>query len=895
MPAAAVVILATSLSSPHLGTFFGLPGWMGPHDVPSARTYGSPDALNATHRVDTTALRGVSAVFEGWAERCYYVHAGPSNEWDVAKYGPADPLNFRFESDIYPPAFVWQPDTNRVANCGTRRFVEYGHLSRLAEAVAWPDARCNLSEATRVWRPGWRHPYGSYYGSPMWSSTLFDLHSESPLPVFGWSRPGTGLSLREWGESAITWDNVAPSVRPGEFDWGVSYDYTTVLAADMLRDVWWGETDPDRYCPDRWELPEGETTETIVSGPYDLPVIRHEVRRCPVEFGASEVLFGSPSPAVIGGSLDTAVRAALESLFPTGGFRGTLLGVVTVERGPDMSIGRDVAVSVTFGRMKLTDSDRHVYSAGPFPLGVDTILTDILADPDSQYSVVATGASDPCPLNLEFSVYVAELPHSIVVSYPHPVGKPAASTFNVAYVETEVLVTNNVCKVHGVGTNATRRLVTDQIAGLGQCLSALDRTYARMEASVDSATERNFARTIFYESEPMDVTASYFEGDTGYADSEIMFHGFSAVRTATNDSVRALGGRHHVYAGVSYTTTGCGGDVVGSGDGGYVTAGSYEDLLRAVTDGGLRPLNEGRTVRVLITTMGVSAAYGVEVRAYVVDGDRWSPTMSGWLRPTSMTIKDAVCTAYYERSYSYERTNLASYGLRGDEDDRQILYPGSFDRVREATLWHVDSVLFEEGGGPSNTLMSVMYVDSLDSSPADRYSWRVDQRANKSTYGSHSALDYLLRAVFSDLAETCDRLVSQSVGVPDYQSPADMIPMDAGDLSLDGRFGLCRVNGRVPVFRLIGPEAEYTVRFPSDSSPDAGKMFLLTDSGEREVTSDELRGYVSLHTSPAGWGENVPPDQRRPACRDSYGARANAKVSGLSRVDWAWGALRRGD
>lgn len=898
-----IAILATSLSSPYLGTFFEVPGWMGQASVASDRTYGSPDATNATHRIDVTALRAVNAIFEGFAERCYYTHAGPSNDWDVATYGPLAESRFWFavpqnpddhSYDIWHPWFVWRPDTNRVANAGTRRFVEYEHLQGLAGTLARPGPGYELEYITNIERPNWRHLMSGYAGGAVrFSSTLFDRFSQNPLPTFDWSAPGEVLTPRDWGEAALDWHFAAnPENTDDEFSWKFvdGSEVADVIANHMLNDLSWGEPPSvASYCPQVWTNVT-DTTEQIISKPYDIWNKWKEDAKVVGETTAEYILVDHP-PSF---GLDSYVAYEIvnhygydpmPSSFHVSAVFGEPLGFYWWE-------GR-VRVYAYCDEIVVSPSEGDPFSI--FGISIDLFdaeWPETVVDPPSLH------VTENIPMAVGFDYensygYPVMVWGSFTASCPEP--------YHLADLVYEVTKSNNVCKVHGVGTNDTRRLVTDQAAGLGQCLSAIDRTFARMDASVSEGVERDYLRTIRYESEPQDITATSFKYGIGYVDSEVMFSGFSVTDDTTNDTTHVVGGRDHVYAGCSKTSTSVPIAVVGARKTGttvFVTAGDVWDALIGFRPGD--PLEQDYDGYVEFNG-GEIFEDGVECVATIAD---WTGSIVDWKsgleRPYTFTVTNVQAVASYSRGYAYGRTRLDSFGFRGDVDDKQIIYPGDFTRVREATLWHIDSRLREAGSADLYYGMRDAYVTSL-SPPEKRFTWSVQQRAVSRPYARPDELSQMYSTLFYDCLTECDEWVSITIGAGDYRIPGEVVPMAAGDVSLDGNVGLSwddpeAEDRKVPVWEYSIIEARYHVVFPKGSEM-GDPMYVITDDGkmvEAPETGLTTHGMIEVHVE-GDWGSHVPPEERGSSRPDSYGARANVKVSGLSRVDWDWGALRRED
>jgi len=238
------------VSSPQLGTFFAIPGWM-TASVTSSRTFGSCDATNFTHRVDPTALAAANACFEAYSERTYFAHAGQSNIWNEAVYGPrctgSDKHEFRFALPTNAPSpFAYAPDTNRVV--ATRRLVEYGNLNSLANALM-------SFRFIGIERPNWwKEANGWYDHGIRWSSTLFDgLETNygtlaEPLPLISWCGPSSFLSSR----SSTKWSDCAPYFRQATngnvLEWCEPYGGDINLAWEALDEVSYGEP-PTSYVP----------------------------------------------------------------------------------------------------------------------------------------------------------------------------------------------------------------------------------------------------------------------------------------------------------------------------------------------------------------------------------------------------------------------------------------------------------------------------------------------------------------------------------------------------------------------------------------------------------------------------------------------------------------------
>ena len=277
------LLLAVSISSPEIGTFFDLNG-MVPGSVPANRTFGSADAEVSTHRLDPQEQAAVIAVFEAYFERVYYGNAGLSNEWDAVQYGPTcrygtglDRFQFNTRAPDGRSSFHYEPDTNRVIR--TRRLAEYGNIRALCyllhsespgEFGGGPDAFLS------IYRPLWTRTDGD--GNvlrPRWSSSLFDGletehgRPETEFPEIGWCDKGTFLCRGSaggakdpyyWANLTLIWNNLA--VGGADFvNWAYPWSDSGCMVEDMMWRIQFGDPphgndmQRDGYLPQGYALP----------------------------------------------------------------------------------------------------------------------------------------------------------------------------------------------------------------------------------------------------------------------------------------------------------------------------------------------------------------------------------------------------------------------------------------------------------------------------------------------------------------------------------------------------------------------------------------------------------------------------------------------------------------
>lgn len=271
------VILAASLYSPYLGTFFNLPSWL-PTSVASSRTYGSDDATNLTHRIDPTAIAAVNALFEGWTERCYYFNEGRDNRWDEGYYGPADDMTkVSMFLPSWPgdhPAWGYPEGTNGRAVV-TRRFIDYENFVGLATAIGMlgNNEGIDLDAAMHLYRSTWDKTWSDPHNI-MISSRQFDalfLGVDHWLPSFSWGPWPSRVSPDDWGRAALTWHNVR---RDGAFDWRLADANWKDIGYRAIEEVNFGEPPfhdgiPVSVCARNFII--SESTRDVIGCVYSSP------------------------------------------------------------------------------------------------------------------------------------------------------------------------------------------------------------------------------------------------------------------------------------------------------------------------------------------------------------------------------------------------------------------------------------------------------------------------------------------------------------------------------------------------------------------------------------------------------------------------------------------------
>ena len=129
----AALLLAATLTSENLGTFFEWPDWKTnnlPNNIPSYATIGSDDISEM--RYTSNLVANAYATMEGAYERVYYAFCTDTNKWDVPLYGPRDTLGFLRSGNHGPE---WDYPTNRALR--TPRFIEAVNLFRMVKELTF--------------------------------------------------------------------------------------------------------------------------------------------------------------------------------------------------------------------------------------------------------------------------------------------------------------------------------------------------------------------------------------------------------------------------------------------------------------------------------------------------------------------------------------------------------------------------------------------------------------------------------------------------------------------------------------------------------------------------------------------------------------------------------------
>lgn len=211
----ATLLLAATLFSEDIGTFFKWPDWETnnlPRSISSSATLGSDDMREM--RYTSNLVANAYATMEGAYERVYYAYCTDTNRWDVSYYGPRDTHGFTRGIDR---RLTWDYPTNRVI--ATRRFVEADNLF-------------DMTKEMPCFRKTYSIPHIAFFQPYHWQ-TRWPERSE--LGYASQNAVNTDMTV-VWS-SSILGDKFLPS-----FDWRETFadnfrDYAPMLAALYVDDL----------------------------------------------------------------------------------------------------------------------------------------------------------------------------------------------------------------------------------------------------------------------------------------------------------------------------------------------------------------------------------------------------------------------------------------------------------------------------------------------------------------------------------------------------------------------------------------------------------------------------------------------------------------------------------
>jgi hypothetical protein len=277
----AALLLAATLLSEDLGTFFKWPEWETnnlPQNIPSFATLGSDDIREM--RYTSNLVVNAYATMEGAYERVYYAFCTDANKWDESYYGPRDPLVFLRGATRRP---VWDYPTNRVIT--TRRFIEADNLFEMTKEMPCFRKTYSIPHIAFFqpyhWRTRW--PERSELGYASQSAVIPDMTVVWSSSVLG----DSFLPSFDWRETfADNFQNYAPMLATLYVDDLFILTNTTYLGfsdrgqnafiENAFSEVDYPEmTEESPYygkidAPNHWN--EEYTFATLITNAYDLPL-----------------------------------------------------------------------------------------------------------------------------------------------------------------------------------------------------------------------------------------------------------------------------------------------------------------------------------------------------------------------------------------------------------------------------------------------------------------------------------------------------------------------------------------------------------------------------------------------------------------------------------------------
>ena len=486
MTCALLLAVHCSLSSSKLSETISYPfllddvGYYRVNQVPADKTPGSYAEFVSTNswRLGDYSTASVFMLFEGFMERVVSTSTSDYDEypqgWDPADYGPAPhPYPWQCNDILFDlaknatnhtagcdPLFAFEPEVPK-RKVSTTRLTQYRNLSNLAAVLAAQSPGVDLTRMLYWKRPVMTKAW--YFPRPLeWSSTAFEdlvISSRTPgdLPEFGWSQiEDTGLSLADWGTVALCWRNLESG---GLMDWTqpdaetipfrmfskVIFEIPPFTRTSVSDPLWY-----DYYVPRTFTL-GGFDTYSVISNQFDA--VREDESE--LEFPAIFNTGGS----FRGREFEDGIRRFLDR---TG--RDSVTVRITSLHGSawfdDSSVSCGVEASGVCDDESETVVGGWIYYRPEYP-NVPGAVTGVRYIPSSTNSY-------------------ASFTYSRGGAVSGPLVGRCLGTFVASVVQT-----NRLCKVDrlvaaGMGP-MTSRLERDIVAGAGQALSTLDKTYSHFD------------------------------------------------------------------------------------------------------------------------------------------------------------------------------------------------------------------------------------------------------------------------------------------------------------------------------------------------------------------------------------------------------------------------------
>lgn len=967
------LLSATHLSSPQLGSFFDLPDWLGEQSVASERTYGSPDATNATHRIDVESIKAVNALFEGWLERAFFAAEGPISEWDVGIYGPQlrgiegyDKWLKIFAFSMPTNGTTWlvdrwfYNDTNRVVN--TRRLAEYDNIRALAGVITQE----YLRDITCVERPTWRTAVGmahSGYGPYFWSSTSFDLLTpggEHPfIPTFDWTsynsrdRKFGNVTSNQWNNSALLWGHQAWD--DDGINWTCDmFGYEPSLAEDMFVSVNFGEpnpwdhnTDPiwpwdDRYNWRKVVIPAApsitNTTEDVIGAPYaGLWQVWTERKRRDVFLTKDDILEGYvPTPDGVyhdGAWLLMEVHNIVRGEYSSQSDVPAKIHV-TARIGPPSGFARDYGedgYALAYLYAGTINVGTNMYPWGKY---VNMYMIDDFPE-DAEIDCRETSA---VPVDISFDVSGPDIWYSDLT----PAEDFRSSTTLPAHVitlEYDEPKSNSVFKAHGLGTNDTRRLNTDCVSGLGQCLGSLDRTYAKFNFYSCGATNETITTGLTYSAWKDVAKITGFDGKLVLhegGEDDVTFWGFKPETKSDSGVIvtsyysRVSNCHYHdgkmneLFTSFSQTISQMGptdATTMLDADGRYTDTipNSFAELtvdneiIRAYAERFYADLEPDGEYAVWMTVEESNPGPPIKDDGHIYVTRTVGPTNSSSssvneyydFSATGLEVMTNItASAAYERTVSYWTTLQPKYA-HGDyvtvdtNEAHGVTYPGSSRRVRTSDMWTISSLY--EKVGTKETPIAIYTPDVYD---FHQGLYRVQYRSDVDAYdagrdrpghdGNQMEIaSNIVRRLHDKTAEVCGVSAADMI---DRANAYALIPINPSDANFDGkvRFSEYDLGGyAIGELAVSGVQRLFVGCKLKDGEVD--ELFVIEPDGTHvRIHSPTTISVCYIRAGDITWTDDVRehPEKSVPTCEEHYGSVGVSRFATWCKVDWDWGALR---
>ena len=458
-------------------------------------------------------------------------------------------------------------------------------------------------------------------------------------------------------------------------------------------------------------------------------------------------------------------------------------------------------------------------------------------------------------------------------------------------------------------TNETRRLVSDNLVGLGLGLSALDRSYCGVAHAIPTlVTNYNSSARRDYSSS-VDVPVGSFEWDGGAWTASASGSDIDVpelTESGSDSSVSpAESTRFDDY--ICYANPASLAFSVGS----FVTNSVSDAVYWDVED----------LERILGQYLEQMAALGVET-ADIYFGERdplyfdgsGMVRLMGWIgdlndyrfgeefdvfvedprgRLTATNVSVCV-SATASTSYGFGHTYSAGGTLARREG--LMPYPGDYSRVKDATLWTVFSRGAVFGTSRNNQWVerSGQGMSPVRYTSSSSYSQAFDYASRSGDFSSLASAWGLADAEYAYLRVGCaDKFASMSGGAP-FDNPLVMLDLVSSGIDESGTLRNVVFGSGARFFLELRSNLGYVEPYEGRvweifaDIDETGRIVYARTSGGQPLPIHAYSLSIALKDS-----DTHVKDGHEPAEHDFNGGAVAGRMTSLSRVNWDWKALKR--